>query len=108
MTITTTKTYDILGRTFETCELHDIATHGASCGVSGFIYSSELYEVFATYEDEIMEVLEEFNEQTGCFKTAEQWVVETINDEEWTLQQFKEQAIWMCLEIKAQEITYND
>ena len=50
----TTKAFcaDLLGRTFDEDELLDIARYGCSGGVSGFIYSSELYDVFSKYEDE--------------------------------------------------------
>jgi hypothetical protein len=40
------RTYDILGREFDLDELKDVATYGASQGVSGFIYTSELRDIF--------------------------------------------------------------
>ena len=100
----TTFCADLLGRTFDEDELLDIARYGCSGGVSGFIYSSELYDVFSKYEDEIMDYLEEFAE--GCYGTsAESMIVSRLDDEQWTMQEFRELAVWTYLEIQAQELT---
>ena len=54
MQVTTTK-FDVLGHEFTLDELTDIANHGMSAGVSGFIYSSELHDVYEKYENNIMD-----------------------------------------------------
>ena len=104
MTATMTRSYDILNRTFEYDELKDIAQYGANAGVSGFIYSSELYDVWEKYEDEITDYLEEFA-QSCLDKTWEAMIVDTLDCDDWTMQELKEKAIWCYLELRAQEIT---
>ena len=54
MQVTTTK-FDVLGHEFTLDELNDIAYHGMAAGVSGFIYSSELHDVYEKYENNIMD-----------------------------------------------------
>lgn len=97
--------YTILGEDLNLDQLNDINNHGMSGGVSGFIYSSELYDKFKKYEDEIMDTLDEFCD--GCFgQSAECYIAERLSqdDRHWTMQQFREFAVWMYVELKAQEI----
>ena len=54
------RTYDILGREFDLDELKDVATYGASQGVSGFIYTSELRDIFDDNDDEIQDYLSDW------------------------------------------------
>tara|TARA_B100002052_G_C15772279_1_gene547521 strand:+ start:466 stop:792 length:327 start_codon:yes stop_codon:yes gene_type:complete len=102
---TINKTFTILDEELELCELHDINTYGMSQGVSGFIYSSDLHDKFEKYEDEILDTLNEY-----CFsvfdQSAEDYIVEQLrhDDEHWTMQQFYEFAVWMYVEMRAQEI----
>lgn len=97
-------TVDLCSRTFELDELRDIAQYGANAGVSGFIYSSELYEVWEKYEDEITDYLEDF--ASSCYdKSWECMIVDEIGTEDWTMQELKEKAIWTYLELRAQEET---
>ena len=107
MTATITKTEDLLGRTFDYDELRDIAQHGCSGGVSGFIYSSELYDVFTKHEDDIMEYLEEWASDVYG-KSAEAMIVDTLDCDDWTMQGFRELAVWMYLELNAQMFTMDD
>ena len=104
MTATMTLGYDILHRTFEYDELCDIAQYGANAGVSGFIYSSELYDVWETYHHIISDYLAEYAE--SCFdKSWEAMIVDQLDSNDWTMQELKEKAIWAYLELRAQEIT---
>ena len=104
MTATLSRSVDILNRTFEYDELCDIAQYGANAGVSGFIYSSELYDVFNTYETIIMDYLEDFAD--SCYgKSAEAMIVDRLDCDDWTMQSFRELAVWMYLELRAQEET---
>ncbi len=92
MTTTMTRDVDLLGCSFEPDEIKDIAQHGCAGGVPGFIYSSELYDVFSRFEDTIMDYLEEFAD--SCMGiTAEAMIVNALHDDEWTLQQFRGQAV---------------
>lgn len=107
MTATMTRPVDILNRTFEYDELQDIAQYGANAGVSGFIYSSELYDVFTKYETIIMDYLQDFAED--CFgKSAEAMIVDRLDCDDWTMQSFRELAVWMYLELRAQEEVGDD
>ena len=104
MTATLTRSYDILNRSFDYDELCEIAQHGANGGVSGFIYSSELHDVFTTYETVIMDYLEEFAD--ACYgKSAEAMIVDHLDCDDWTMQSFRELAVWMYLELRAHDIT---
>ena len=60
MTVATVQTFDILGHEFDMDALNDIATHGCAAGVSGFIYSSELHDLYQEHEDTIMAFLDEY------------------------------------------------
>ena len=73
-------------------ELKDICIHGMDAGFSGFIYSSELYDFFERYEDEIEDLLED----AGISLSQ---LVE--RDETWTLQQIREKATWTAVELYA-------
>ena len=104
MTATLTRSYTLLNREFDYDELQDIAQHGANTGVSGFIYSSELYDVFETFYVIITDYLEEF--ANSCLnKSWESMILDTLDSETWTLQELKEKAVWCYLELRAQEIT---
>ena len=104
MTATMTRSIDILNRTFEYDELCDIAQHGAAAGVSGFIYSSELYDVWESYHTIITDYLEEYADAVFD-KSWEAMIVEQLDSNDWTMQELKEKAIWAYLELRAQEIT---
>ena len=96
------RTYEILGEEFDFDELKDVANHGANTGVSGFTYSSDLADKFDRYEDEIMDALDEWCEDNFA-QSASAYISEqlTHDDRSWTLQQFKEFACWMYLEMRA-------
>ena len=109
MTATMTRGYDILNRTFEYDELQDIARYGAVAGVNGFIYSSELYDVWVNHGEDIASYLDEFAD--ACFgKSWEAMILSNpnIDSDYWTTQQLREWAIWSYLELRAQEITAED
>jgi len=106
MTVALPVTHIILGEEFDTDELRDIAEHGANTGVHGFTYSSDLHEMFDKYEDQIMEDLDEYCDDNFA-QSAGAYIAEqlTFDDKSWTLQQFKEYACWMYLEMRAWFIT---
>ena len=58
MTTTAQATFTVLNHEFETDQLVDIANHGMAGGVSGFIYSTELAELFEEHEEEIFNYLD--------------------------------------------------
>ena len=96
MTHTATKTHTILGEEFDMDELRDIAQHGANTGVHGFTYSSDLSDMFNTYEDEIKELLDVFG------FTMHDVMIDRQFD---TIQQYKEWACWVYLEVEAERLT---
>ena len=90
----------ILGREFTIDELEDIANHGCSGGVGGFIYTSELNEIFDRNEDEIMDYLDEFySGSEGCS------AVEGISkrDDVEDMDSFRTMAVWLFVELKAHD-----
>ena len=103
MTVST-YTVDLCGVTFELDQLRDIAQHGANAGVSGFIYSSELYDKWERYSDEVTDYLEEYADSVFG-KSWESMIVDQLDSEDWTMQELKEKAIWCYLELRAQEET---
>ena len=68
-------------------EIKDVANYGCSAGVSGFIYSSEIADVFDEYEDQLEDLLDSH----GIKYT------DLVPDFE-TLQQVKEAAVWYAVE----------
>ena len=105
MTVTAVKTFTILDQEFDMDALHDIATHGCQAGVSGFIYSSELHDVFDKYEDDIFEFLDGYADELGE-KSGTQMVIDyvTRDDEYYTMQDIKEKAVWMYVELFARDL----
>ena len=104
----TTKAFcaDLLGRTFDEDELLDIARYGCSGGVSGFIYSSELHDLYQEHEDTIMAYLDEhafdLGEQNGFRMVLNSMDRRDIAYD--SLQIFKEQAVWMFVELFAVQL----
>ena len=106
MTATLTRSYTLLGEEFDYDELQDIAQYGANTGVHGMTYSSDLYDVWVNHGEDVASYLEEF--ANDCFdKSWEAMVLDSplIDEDSWTTQQMREIAIWMYLELRAQEIT---
>jgi len=83
---------DYLQQRFEgvegTEELYDITRHGLSGGVGGFIYTSELRELFDEYEAEILNYCIE-----DCGVTLSDLAVECIDIDEIAIN-----AVWMFVE----------
>lgn len=74
-------------------EIRDVANYGCSGGVSGFIYSSELYDFFEEHEDEIEETLEQYE------MSLHQLVRDPSN---YTMQELREAAVWFVVEAHCQ------
>ena len=72
-------------------EVRDITNHGMAAGWGGFIYSSEIYDFFEKYEDEIDDYLYE-NDIT--LKS----LVKKLG-KEWTFQELREKAVWTTVEL---------
>ena len=96
MTFAIPRTHIILGQEFSFAELRDIAQNGADTGVPGFTYSSDLRDIFEEFEDDIMDMLESLG-----FTLADIFEEKGFD----TLQQFKEWACWVYLEVTAARIT---
>ena len=94
--------YTILGEEFDIDELNDIVNHGMSAGVSGFIYSSDLYDAYQKHKDEIIDGLDEYCEDNFS-QSAHSYITEQLSfdDDHWTEQQFIEYAVWMYVEMRA-------
>ena len=97
--------FNILDREFELDELRDIVEHGMSQGVSGFIYSSELYDVFEKHESVITYYLDcfcedNFNQSMWAY-IAEQL---SFDDQLWTKQELMEYAVLLYVELRAGDL----
>ena len=83
---------DYLQERFEgvegTDELRDITRHGLSGGVSGFIYTSELRELFDKYEAEILDYCIQ-----DCGVTLSDLAVDCVDIDEIAIN-----AVWMFVE----------
>jgi hypothetical protein len=76
-------------------EINDVAKHGCSGGVSGFIYSSELFEFFNEHESDIEDILDEIGLKFS----------DLVNDQDdWTFQELREKAVWFVVEYYCQSI----
>jgi hypothetical protein len=73
------------------CEIMDVARYGCSGGVSGFIYSSELYDFFEEHEDAIEDLMEEVGITYSNLVPDAQ-----------TCQQLREAAVWFAVESYCQ------
>ena len=106
MTVAPVQTFDILGHEFDMDALNDIATHGMEAGVPGFIYSSELHDLYQEHECTIMDYLDEhafdLGEDHGFRMVLNSMDRRGIEFE--TLQTFKEQAVWMFVELFAVQL----
>ena len=103
---TNTQAFDILGHEFDLDQLNDIATHGMGQGVGGFIYSSDLHNLYEVNEDEIMAYLDEYasdlGEQNGFRMVLNAMDRQGIEYD--SLQIFKERAVWTFVELQATQI----
>ena len=76
-------------------EIRDVSRHGCSGGVSGFIYSSELFEFFNEHESDIEDILDELGLKFS----------DLVNDQDnWTFQELREKAVWFVVEYYCQSI----
>jgi len=76
-------------------EIRDVAKHGCIGGVSGFIYSAELFEFFNQHESDIEDILEQL----------EVPLTQLVKDEEyWTMQELRESAVWIVVEYYCQTL----
>lgn len=76
-------------------EIRDVATHGCSGGVSGFIYYSETQRFFDEYEDEIYDYLND------CGMSMKDFVHSGS-----TIRTLKNDLVWCVVELwcQAQEL----
>lgn len=107
MTATLTKTFTILDHEFDIDQLNEIATHGMSQGVNGFIYSSELHDIFERHEHVILDALDSYADDIGA-SSAMSMITESIqrgdDEHHYTMQDIKETAVWMYVEMVAHNI----
>ena len=91
MTATLTQTFDqfLADRFTDMDEVRDVAKYGCIAGVNGFIYSSELAEVYDNFADDIEQTVEDLEVPFSSM----------ISDENcWTMQEVKEKAVWIAVE----------
>ena len=96
--------FTILDQEFEVDELCDIANHGMSGGVSGFIYTRDCVDKFNEFDDEIEEFLSDWhhdnlgeNNYIGAISSNGTFSVGSIDE-------LKTKMVWMYVELKAHDI----
>ena len=104
MTTTMTQSWNqfLADRFTDFDEIRDVANYGCIAGVNGFIYSTELNQVFDRFENEIIDLCEQL----------EVPISDLVEDETcWTIQEVKEKSVWIAVEYycasKALEGEYN-
>ena len=76
-------------------EIRDVANYGCAGGVSGFIYSSELFEFFNEHESDIEDVLHELGFTFASL---------VADPDDWTFQELREKSVWIVVEYYCQGI----
>ena len=96
--------FTILDTEFDVDELCDIANHGMSAGVSGFIYTRDCVDKFNEHDDEIEEYLSDWyhdnmgeNNYIGVISSNGTFSVGSIDE-------LKTRMVWMYVELQANEI----
>lgn len=79
----------------DSSEIHDVARHGCIGGVSGFIYSSELFEFFNEHESDIEDIMAEIGLKYSDIVT---------DPDDWTFQELREKAVWFVVEYYCQQL----
>ena len=96
--------FTILDTEFDVDELCDIANHGMSAGVSGFIYTRDCVDKFNEHDDEIEEYLSDWyhdnmgeNNYIGVISSNGTFSVGSIDE-------LKTRMVWAYVELKTHEI----
>ena len=100
---TINRNYTILGHEFDADELKDIANHGMSSGVNGFIYTSENVKHFNDNDDEIEAYLSDWYHDT----MGEDNYIHAMTDgrpELASIDALKQHMVWAYVELMAFEI----
>ena len=88
--ITTTRLNQFLADRFtDKDEMRDIVNHGMASGFSGFIYSSELRDLWDEHENDWEEMIDDLDIHFAD-------LVDDVN--RWTMQEYIEKAIWSVVE----------
>ena len=99
---TAERTWSILDHEFELDQLRDIANHGMSAGVSGFIYTSECVAIYDEHDDEIEEYLSDYYFDT---MNERNYMAAICTDvEPGSIDELKNKMVWMYVEGKAHAI----
>ena len=98
---TATRTWTILDQEFELDQLYDIANHGMSGGVSGFIYYHENVKHFDDHDDEIQDYLSDWvHDNIGGDESSFSYFAKDVED----ITQLKGKLVWAYVELKAHDI----
>ena len=97
---TINRNYTILGHEFDADQLKDIANHGMSAGVGGFIYTRECCEAFDEHEDDIEAYLSDwYHDNMG-----EDNYIKAIADDVQSIDALKTRMVWAYVELMSFEI----
>ena len=84
---------------FDYCDIKTLTEHGASGGVSGLIYTSELHLIHEKYSDELFDIVNEQAKDCG-----EVSLFKLVPDSVECQSGFKEWMVWFAAETVAREI----
>ena len=96
--------HTILDTEFDVDELCDIANHGMSGGVSGFIYTGECVNKFDDNDDEIEEYLSDWYYDTQGERNYIGMIAGEGKHSVCSIDELKNRMVWVYVELKAQEI----
>ena len=100
MTVCSPAMFEILGVEFDIDELRDIAEHGMSAGVSGFIYYRETTAKFDEHDDEIQDYLSDWVHDNIGEGSSFSYFGGDVED----ITQLKNKLVWAYVELKAHDI----
>lgn len=90
--------------TYEAEELQNIASHGCESGCAGgMIYYSETTELFNKYKDELFEIMDNYQAETGLYECGD--LPDYVRKHAGTFTQFANAVVWFCAEVVAYELS---
>ena len=96
--------FTILDHEFDVDELVDIANHGMSAGVSGFIYTRDNVKHFDDNDDEIEEYLSDWYHDNMGEDNYISAIASNGPFSVGSIDELKNRMVWMYVELKAHDI----
>jgi len=91
---------------YEPEELLDIAHYGANTGWQGLTWTTELWDLYTQYKDEIWEVIAELADEYGVHPL--QFLADLLKDKVQDAGTFHDTIVWLAAEHYANTLTDTD